>query len=553
MKIQMHAGQKNQTRSERLQAAPVSQFRSGFPRSPSAITSDSHISDVLRSRGRPLDPLTRDFMESRFDYHFNRLAPSDSSLSQSGDYCEHQAEHMAAKVTQNYPPTLADGMLPEKCFDFTKVRVHANAKAAASARALNALAYTIGNNIVFAAGRYAPEKSEGKTLLAHELTHTVQQNSGIEMPMKRRIQCRATPESRSSPFTGERFAAGELFSGSTLVRPLTDGNFWNIFYDRNKVIVVDFWTSWCRGPCGRIAEHMINLAEHYRSGPLSNRVKFYHVQLDFDSALGRIVNPSLSTRFGFTSVPVVYFYYTATGRVPTLDAPLLEASIQGGVPISEFAWRIQYILRRHGHSSAGSSSSGVHRLSNEQERGAAVSAAQPSLARSTGLLIARPIVRAWMREAYRRSRMGGFIPPQYLSPRVSQELRRRQSDLPTQRECGGKILRAPNGSLHCVFHCTSSARPYSIAVCPSELNIIGNQIGQSTIIGSFHTHPSPRFPERPSSADRTNMIRAQRCHGSESYVIGLDNIYVIYPNGTFRTVGNTGDLLFGGIRRVRPQ
>jgi 3D (Asp-Asp-Asp) domain-containing protein len=59
--------------------------------------------------------------------------------------------------------------------DFNQVRVHTDAKAAESARTVNALAYTVGNNIVFSSEQYRPETEAGKKLLAHELTHTLQQ------------------------------------------------------------------------------------------------------------------------------------------------------------------------------------------------------------------------------------------------------------------------------------------------------------------------------------------------------------------------------------------
>lgn len=62
--------------------------------------------------------------------------------------------------------------------DLSHVRVHTDADGAASARRLNARAYTVGDHIVFGSGRYAPERTEGQRLLAHELTHTVQQRSG---------------------------------------------------------------------------------------------------------------------------------------------------------------------------------------------------------------------------------------------------------------------------------------------------------------------------------------------------------------------------------------
>jgi hypothetical protein len=59
--------------------------------------------------------------------------------------------------------------------DFGHVRVHTDARAAQSARAINALAYTVGRDVVFGAGQFAPHSCEGRKLLAHELTHVVQQ------------------------------------------------------------------------------------------------------------------------------------------------------------------------------------------------------------------------------------------------------------------------------------------------------------------------------------------------------------------------------------------
>ena len=64
-------------------------------------------------------------------------------------------------------------------FDFSNVQIHDNAEAHQSAKDINALAYTHGNHIAFDAGRYAPQTVQGKKLLAHELTHVVQQNAGI--------------------------------------------------------------------------------------------------------------------------------------------------------------------------------------------------------------------------------------------------------------------------------------------------------------------------------------------------------------------------------------
>ena len=88
------------------------------------------VHDILRSPGLPLDPATRAFMEPRFGH------------------------------------------------DFSRVRVHTDQVASRSAEAVAAQAYTVGSDIVFGAGRYAPASRDGQRLLAHELAHVVQQQSG---------------------------------------------------------------------------------------------------------------------------------------------------------------------------------------------------------------------------------------------------------------------------------------------------------------------------------------------------------------------------------------
>ncbi len=67
---------------------------------------------------------------------------------------------------------------PQFGWDFSQVRIHHSGEAAASARELGAAAYTIGTDIVFGAGRYAPDTDQGQMLLAHELAHVVQQSRG---------------------------------------------------------------------------------------------------------------------------------------------------------------------------------------------------------------------------------------------------------------------------------------------------------------------------------------------------------------------------------------
>ena len=88
------------------------------------------VREVLKSPGQPLDAGDRAFMEPRFGH------------------------------------------------DFSRVKIHADARAADSARAVDALAYTVGQDVVFGAGLYQPGGREGRRLLAHELAHTLQQGDG---------------------------------------------------------------------------------------------------------------------------------------------------------------------------------------------------------------------------------------------------------------------------------------------------------------------------------------------------------------------------------------
>jgi len=114
-----HLGRAHET----LQTKPVQPSASEQTEAPPIVH------EVLSSPGQALDPATRRFMEPRFGH------------------------------------------------DFSQVRVHTDAKAAESARAVNALAYTVGHHVSFGAGQYAPDASGRRPLLAHELTHVVQQAS----------------------------------------------------------------------------------------------------------------------------------------------------------------------------------------------------------------------------------------------------------------------------------------------------------------------------------------------------------------------------------------
>jgi hypothetical protein len=118
------------------------------------------VHEVLRSSGQPLDSNTRAFMEPRFGH------------------------------------------------DFSRVRVHTDARAAESAREVNALAYTVGRDVVFGRGQYAPGTSGGLHTLAHELTHALQQGGS-----NRTVQPKPGVAGEGSEYQS-RQVAGQAGSGT---------------------------------------------------------------------------------------------------------------------------------------------------------------------------------------------------------------------------------------------------------------------------------------------------------------------------------------------------
>jgi DNA/RNA endonuclease G (NUC1) len=119
------------------------------------------VNEVLNSPGQPLDAGTRAYFEPRFGH------------------------------------------------DFSKVRVHTDARAAESARAVNALAYTVGQNISFGAGQYAPDTTLGRRLLAHELTHVYQQAASSSTDCSLNLENSPAAE-REANYTSEKVIFGQM-------------------------------------------------------------------------------------------------------------------------------------------------------------------------------------------------------------------------------------------------------------------------------------------------------------------------------------------------------
>lgn len=96
--------------------------------------------------------------------------------------------------------------------DFSRVRIHSGAAAEQSTRDVNAIAYTVGHNIVFGANQYAPNTARGMRLLAHELTHVVQQN-GYRQTLMRACDCPAIGARQADPTVPLEAGVASAFPG----------------------------------------------------------------------------------------------------------------------------------------------------------------------------------------------------------------------------------------------------------------------------------------------------------------------------------------------------
>jgi hypothetical protein len=144
--------------ADQVMEAPVHSSVSGAPPSIQRLATQpaghmeavpASVDQALAKPGRPLEPALRNDMEQRFDH------------------------------------------------DFSSVRVHTGAAGEQSAHDIDANAYTVGRDVVFGAGQYAPATTAGKKLIAHELTHVVQQGHATSTPLMLRRSPRKGAKGRA--------------------------------------------------------------------------------------------------------------------------------------------------------------------------------------------------------------------------------------------------------------------------------------------------------------------------------------------------------------------
>ncbi|WP_205702968.1 eCIS core domain-containing protein [Botryobacter ruber] len=157
---------------------------SSFILSPTVFTFDLH--NLPGSLTMPA-PFRHIFGLPENPYLQRKPAPPPTASSEAPALVHH-----VLKATGNYLDTGTREFMEARFgSDFSSVKVHTNAAAAQSAQSVSALAYTSGNNIVFNKGQYAPATPVGRRLLAHELTHVLQQNT---RRAGRKVQRQVAPE-----------------------------------------------------------------------------------------------------------------------------------------------------------------------------------------------------------------------------------------------------------------------------------------------------------------------------------------------------------------------
>jgi hypothetical protein len=126
-----------------------------------------------------------------------------------------EARVQSMKGGQPLPSPVRTFFEPRFGHDFSQVRVHTGPEAASTAKAINSRAFTRGQDIYFGAGQYQPGTQSGRHLLAHELTHSVQQGKASPITAMEGlaqsslfVSCRNDPLEQEAEAVANRVAAG---------------------------------------------------------------------------------------------------------------------------------------------------------------------------------------------------------------------------------------------------------------------------------------------------------------------------------------------------------
>lgn len=260
-------------------------------------------SDCAKKKKRPQRKLalgsSNDPLESEADRVADQVVSSSPSVAGAAATATPMAKHIqratntsgaaaGADTPASVSQTLASSGRPLEMslrrdmeqrfgYDFSGVRVHTGASAARSADDIDAAAYTYGNNIVFAAGQYVPATADGRHLLAHELTHVVQQAGSSDQTVQRQRRRRS-----SSPPRGRRPATpAAAASRSTAIvddgQPVATGQMHRTdFLQRAREALIEAADAEFRsiGRSARGCPYILRTIERYANRPAASVMRF---------------------------------------------------------------------------------------------------------------------------------------------------------------------------------------------------------------------------------------------------------------------------------------
>lgn len=324
-----------QTAIENIDANSASRTSTGFSHDFSRIpvypgtTEKSHGAQAVdinrRSSGQPLDHVTQAYMQLRFGH------------------------------------------------DFSNVRIHTGTFAAESARALNARAYTLGQDIAFGSGQYQPETHNGGRLLAHELTHVVQRTQTSERPETPGMTLQGDSIEREACAAAEAITGGLAFrpryrmdrhiarqeqAGTTQTptpaatpQPMTRAEFERTLRDRFAVVDIHTgtqaeqaslvnvppqqltnWTSWDPGTTSTDYAHILRAFENFSAtfGGIPNVRKVVFFKQHYEhTPQGVRTDPDAGASFGVGELTI----YESFSRRQAL--PLARSNVSGTYPPAE--------------------------------------------------------------------------------------------------------------------------------------------------------------------------------------------------------------------------
>lgn len=228
--------------------------------------------------------------------------------------------------------------------DFSSVCIHNDSAADALCKQLSARAFTVGSDIFFASGEYAPATQEGKRLLAHELTHVVQQGQGVTRKIMRDVNTETDYEGtdgKASSAGGGRIEINQIHFPNVAEKATKTGSAdvtirkGSVARDTNQVVV---WSQLTRDGAGVSASLDQKVSTAWRSGSDTNPVYFLKLGMSGNSYI-------VGTRTQIRD-RVIRPYWTPEGQTKMFDVDHKKEFQLGGHDTDDNLWLLESSTNR---------------------------------------------------------------------------------------------------------------------------------------------------------------------------------------------------------------